>query len=67
MKAIFEAAAKEARAYIAMKYEASFDQQQYWSSRVPTSGRPFEVIFRVYGPEKSFFEKTWKLPDIEAG
>jgi hypothetical protein len=34
---------------------------------VPTNGRPFEVIFRVYGPEKSFFEKTWKLPDIEAG
>jgi hypothetical protein len=32
MKAIFEAAAKEARAYIAMKYEASFDQQQYWSN-----------------------------------
>ena len=21
--------------------------------------------FRLYGPEKPFFEKTWKLPDIE--
>jgi len=38
-------------------------QETNW---VPTNGRPFEVIFRLYGPEPSFFEKTWKLPDIEA-
>jgi hypothetical protein len=25
----------------------------------------FEVLFRFYGPEKSLFEKTWRLPDIE--
>ena len=25
----------------------------------------FEVLFRLYGPEKPFFDKTWKLPDIE--
>ena len=25
----------------------------------------FEVLFRLYGPEKSLFDKTWKLPDIE--
>ncbi len=33
---------------------------------VPTnpSGQ-FEVLFRFYGPEKSLFDKTWKLPDIE--
>jgi hypothetical protein len=33
---------------------------------VPTSanGR-FEVVFRLYGPEKPLFDKTWKLPDIE--
>ena len=33
---------------------------------VPTnpSGR-FEVLFRLYGPERPFVEKTWKLPDIE--
>jgi hypothetical protein len=24
------------------------------------------VLFRFYGPEKALFEKTWKLPDIEA-
>jgi hypothetical protein len=35
------------------------------SNWVPTNGRPFEVLFRLYGPEKPLFEKTWKLPDIE--
>ena len=33
---------------------------------VPTNpdGR-FEVLFRLYGPEKPFFDKVWMLPDIE--
>jgi hypothetical protein len=37
------------------------------SNWVPTNadGR-FEVLFRFYGPEKPLFDKTWKLPDIEA-
>jgi len=35
------------------------------SNWVPTGGRNFEVLFRVYGPEKAFFDKTWKLPDVE--
>jgi hypothetical protein len=36
------------------------------SNWVPTAadGR-FEVLFRLYGPEKRLFDKTWKLPDIE--
>ena len=25
----------------------------------------FEVLFRLYGPDKSFFDKKWVLPDIE--
>ena len=25
----------------------------------------FELLFRLYGPKKDFFEKTWKLPDVE--
>ncbi len=25
----------------------------------------FEVLFRLYGPEKPFFDKKWVLPDIE--
>jgi hypothetical protein len=32
---------------------------------VPTvAGRGFEVLFRLYGVRKSFFEKNWVLPDI---
>jgi hypothetical protein len=37
-------------------------QESNW---VPTNGRDFEVLFRLYGPEKPFFDKAWKLPDIE--
>jgi hypothetical protein len=39
------------------------DKESNW---VPTnpSGQ-FEVLFRLYGPEKPFVDKTWKLPDIE--
>jgi hypothetical protein len=32
---------------------------------VPTGGRPFEVLFRLYGPKRELFEQAWKLPDIE--
>jgi hypothetical protein len=36
------------------------------SNWVPTkAGRGFEVLFRLYGPEKAFFDKQWVLPDIE--
>jgi hypothetical protein len=37
------------------------------SNWIPTDpNRQFEVMFRVYGPEKTLFEKTWTLPDIES-
>jgi hypothetical protein len=26
--------------------------------------RKFELLFRLYGPEKPFFDRTWKLPDV---
>lgn len=29
------------------------------------SGKRWVSLFRFCGPEKSLFEKTWKLPDIE--
>jgi hypothetical protein len=29
------------------------------------SKRGFEVMFRAYAPTKAFFDKMWKLPDIE--
>jgi hypothetical protein len=36
------------------------------SNWVPTNARAgFEVLFRLYGPQKPFFDKVWKLPDIE--
>jgi hypothetical protein len=36
------------------------------SNWVPTkAGRGFEVLFRLYGPEKAVFDKTWVLPDVE--
>ena len=36
------------------------------SNWIPTSAAgQFEVLFRLYGPEKPFFEKAWKLRDIE--
>jgi hypothetical protein len=42
---------------------ASAGKESNW---VPTDPKgKFEVLFRVYGPEKAFFDKQWKLPDIE--
>ena len=36
------------------------------SPTVPTSADgKFKVPFRLYGPEKPLFDKTWKLPDME--
>lgn len=33
---------------------------------VPTDPqRGFELLFRIYGPKKEFFDKVWKLPDVE--
>ena len=36
------------------------------SNWVPTDPkRQFELMFRLYGPKKELFEKTWKLPDVK--
>lgn len=33
---------------------------------VPTDPkRKFELLFRLYGPERPLFDKNWKLPDVE--
>lgn len=32
---------------------------------VTTAGKNFFLIFRLYGPEKAFFDRTWRLPDVE--
>lgn len=34
-----------------------------WVQTVP--GKSWFTIFRLYGPLQSWFDKTWKLPDIE--
>ena len=43
--------------------KAPADKESNWVPTDPTRG--FELMFRAYGPQKSFFEKTWKLPDAE--
>jgi hypothetical protein len=36
------------------------------SNWVPTDPkRGFELMFRLYGPKKEFFDKKWVLPDVE--
>jgi hypothetical protein len=36
------------------------------SNWIPTkAGEKFELIFRLYGPDKPLFDKTWVLPDLE--
>jgi hypothetical protein len=36
------------------------------SNWVPTDPNgKFEVLFRIYGPTKPLFDKTWRLPDID--
>jgi hypothetical protein len=42
---------------------ASAGQESNW---IPTDpARKFELMFRLYGPTKALFDKTWKLPDVE--
>jgi hypothetical protein len=43
--------------------QAPIREENNWMS-TGKDGQWF-VIFRLYGPEKPFFDKTWKLPDIE--
>ena len=35
------------------------------SNWIPTAGEDFFLIFRLYGPEEPFFDKSFKLPDVE--
>jgi hypothetical protein len=37
------------------------------SNWIPTDPkREFELMFRLYAPTKALFDKTWRLPDVEA-
>jgi len=35
------------------------------SNWIPNAGEDFFLLFRFYGPEQSFFDKTFTLPDLE--
>jgi len=35
------------------------------SNWIPTAGEDFFLMFRLYGPEEPFFDKGFKLPDVE--
>lgn len=37
----------------------------YEKNWVTTAGKNFFLIFRLYGPEKPLFDRSWKLPDVE--
>jgi hypothetical protein len=46
--------------YFGPKAPAGFEKN--W---VTTAGKNFFLIFRLYGPEKALFDRTWRLPDVE--
>jgi hypothetical protein len=35
------------------------------SNWIPTAGNDFFVLFRFYGPENAYFDKSFVLPDFE--
>jgi hypothetical protein len=35
------------------------------SNWIPTAGEDFFLLFRFYGPEKAYFDRSFKLPDVE--
>jgi hypothetical protein len=41
---------------------ASAGKESNWGPIDPK--RQFELLFRLYGPKKELFEKTWKPPDV---
>lgn len=45
--------------------KAPAGKQSNW---IPTDPqRKFELMFRAYGPTEAFFEKQWRLPNVETG
>jgi hypothetical protein len=35
------------------------------SNWIPTAGENFFLLFRLYGPEEAFFDKSFNLPNIQ--
>jgi hypothetical protein len=47
------------------KYRPANSGQLGMESNWLPTGEDFFLIFRLYGPEKALFEKTWTLADVE--
>ncbi len=43
--------------------KAPAGKESNWTPTDPK--RQFELLARFYGPEKAFFDKIWKMPDVE--
>ena len=43
--------------------KAPAGKEAHWVPTDPKRG--FELMFRIYGPKKAFFDKAWVLPDVE--
>lgn len=43
--------------------KAPAGKEANWAPTDPN--RKFELLFRLYGPQKPLFDKSWKLPDVE--
>jgi len=37
-------------------------QEENW---IPTAGEDFFLLFRFYGPEQAYFDRSFRLPDLE--
>jgi len=56
-----------------LKQNADSTTDIYFGPKPPTgldsnwlaTGKDFFLIFRLYGPEPTLFDKTWRLPDVE--
>jgi hypothetical protein len=48
---------------IFMEPTAPEGMESNWIQTIPDRG--FFIYFRLYGPEKEWFDRTWKLDDIE--
>ncbi len=48
---------------IYMGPEVPEGKDKNWIQTIPDRG--FFIYFRLYGPEKSWFDRSWKLDDIE--
>ena len=43
--------------------EAPAGEETNWAQTVP--GKSWKILLRLYGPEKPFFDKTWRPGEIE--